>query len=123
MNETVDTDLRNDEHIQWNRDAYKANGASCSGASCASGVGSGAIASRPSNCTTGTAWWATDEGEWNSLSGGADGRLYKCTSTNTWTLYYTPYTYPHPWTGAALASPAKSGGGARHGGGAKIGDE
>jgi len=25
-----------------------------------------------------------------------NGTLYKCTSTNTWTSYYTPYTYPHP---------------------------
>jgi hypothetical protein len=27
---------------------------------------------------------------------GASGLLYKCTATDTWTLYYTPYTYPHP---------------------------
>jgi hypothetical protein len=27
---------------------------------------------------------------------GASGVLYKCTAPNTWTLYYTPYTYPHP---------------------------
>src|SRR4029077_6545981 len=26
----------------------------------------------------------------------ADGVLYKCTAPNTWTLYYTPYIYPHP---------------------------
>jgi hypothetical protein len=24
------------------------------------------------------------------------GTLYKCTAINTWTAYYTPYTYPHP---------------------------
>lgn len=24
--------------------------------------------------------------------------LYVCTATNTWTAYYTPYTYPHPLT-------------------------
>ncbi len=61
------------------------------------GVGRGVVASRPATCTTGVAYWATDEGEWNSTNGGtADGRLYKCTSTNTWTLHYTPYTYPHP---------------------------
>ena len=22
--------------------------------------------------------------------------LYKCTSTDTWEVYYTPYAYPHP---------------------------
>jgi hypothetical protein len=51
----------------------------------ASGVGSGALASRPSTCTTNVAYWATDQNQ-----------LYKCTSTNTWSLYYTPYVYPHP---------------------------
>jgi len=25
-----------------------------------------------------------------------EGTLYKCTATNTWTSYYTPYIYPHP---------------------------
>jgi hypothetical protein len=25
--------------------------------------------------------------------------LYVCTALNTWTAYYTPYTYPHPLTG------------------------
>jgi hypothetical protein len=24
--------------------------------------------------------------------------LYRCVSTNTWSLYYIPYTYPHPWS-------------------------
>jgi hypothetical protein len=62
-----------------------------------SGVGRGVVASRPATCTTGVGYWATDEGEWNSTNGSSpDGRLYKCTATNTWTLYYTPYTYPHP---------------------------
>jgi len=27
------------------------------------------------------------------------GTLYKCTSTNKWEPYYTPYTYPHPLRG------------------------
>lgn len=60
------------------------------------GVGVGAIAARPATCTAGVAYWATDEGEWNSRNTGADGQLYKCTSANTWTLYYKPYPYPHP---------------------------
>lgn len=67
-----------------------------------SGMGVGVIASRPATCTTGSGgvpgvgYWATDEGEWWAANAGADGRLYKCTATNTWTLAYTPYTYPHP---------------------------
>jgi hypothetical protein len=60
----------------------------------ASGTGSGTLASRPATCTTGVGYWATDQGSWNTQ--GASGVFYKCTSTNTWTLYYTPYTYPHP---------------------------
>lgn len=79
--------------IQPNRDYYLQN-ASFTGAS---GMGVGTIASRPATCTTGVGYWATNEGEWNDTNGAtADGRLYKCTATNTWTLYYTPFTYPHP---------------------------
>ena len=69
-----------------------------------SGTGWGTLANRPTTCTTGVAYWATDQGNWNTSSSnpygvqqnGADGVLYKATATNTWTLYYTPYTYPHP---------------------------
>ncbi len=60
------------------------------------GVGVGTIANRPTTCTAGVAYWATDEGEWNSLNAGADGRLYKAIAANTWALYYTPYIFPHP---------------------------
>ena len=49
------------------------------------GTGSGSLASRPATCTTGVVYWGTDA-----------QTLYKCASTNTWTTYYTPYTYPHP---------------------------
>jgi hypothetical protein len=52
--------------------------------------------SLPGTCTVGDGYWKTDEGEWWAANAGNDGRLYKCTSTNTWTLYYTPYVYPHP---------------------------
>ena len=62
------------------------------------GIGRGTLASRPATCTTGVGYWATDQGEWKSKNPGPDGQFYKCTSTNTWTLYYTPYTYPHPLT-------------------------
>ena len=81
-----------DTHIQANRDYYNYN-ASFDGTN---GVGSGLKAAMPAICTTGVAYWVTDEGEWNSENAGNDGRLYKCTSTDTWNLYYTPYTYPHP---------------------------
>jgi hypothetical protein len=60
------------------------------------GVGSGPLASRPATCTTGVAYWATDQGNWNQSGSGVQGELFKCTATNTWTLFYTPYIYPHP---------------------------
>jgi hypothetical protein len=91
-----------DTWLQQDRDWYTAN-ASFNGTT---GVGMGPIASRPATCTTGVAYWATNEGEWNSLQAGPDGRLYRCTATNTWTLYYTPYAYPHPWQSTGPHAPS-----------------
>lgn len=79
-------------HVQANRDYY-IQSASFNGTT---GVGVGTLANRPSACTTGVAYWATDQGEWNSRNPGSDGQLYRCTAPNSWSLYYTPYTYPHP---------------------------
>jgi hypothetical protein len=67
------------------------------------GVGYGILAARPVTCTTGVGYWATNQ-SCSNLTGmvGANpttpisGTLYKCTAPNTWTAYYTPYTYPHP---------------------------
>lgn len=68
------------------------------------GCGWGTLANRPTTCQVGVAYWATDQGSWNqSVSNpygvqqnGASGVLYVCEVEDTWTLYYTPYTYPHP---------------------------
>ncbi len=60
------------------------------------GFGHGTLANRPTTCTTGVGYWATDQGNWNQSGSGGQGQLYVCTATNTWTLSYTPYTYPHP---------------------------
>lgn len=61
------------------------------------GTGSGVLASRPSTCTPGVVYWATDQGSWNSSGGGGQGVAYKCgPSANTWGTFYTPYSYPHP---------------------------
>lgn len=94
-------------NIVENRDYYSShNNSSCNAGagSCTAGIGIGTLAQRPANCTQsnetggGVGWWATDQGgNWNASNGTAnDGALYKCTATNTWTLYYTPYQYPHP---------------------------
>jgi hypothetical protein len=93
----------NSTHIQANRDYYNYT-ASFNGTS---GVGTGSLASRPSTCTTGVAYWATDQGNWNHSGSGGQGVLYKCTATNTWTLYYTPYTYPHPLAGGSGVKPSQ----------------
>jgi len=68
------------------------------------GTGYGTLSNRPTSCTPGVGYWATDQGTWNSSGVGGQGELFICTSTNTWTLHYTPYTYPHPLsTGGTLA--------------------
>jgi len=79
------------------------------------GVGCGTLVSRPETCTTGVGYWATDQ----SCSVLTDyvgiepttpisGTLYKCTSTDTWESYFTPYTYPHPLRGADDTAPTIS---------------
>lgn len=82
-------------YVDQNREFYTSTGASCTGGgSCTTGVGVGT--SLPTTCTSGVAFWKTNEGNWDSNQAGTDGVLYTCTATNTWTLYYTPYLYPHP---------------------------
>jgi hypothetical protein len=95
--------ITSDTYVTINREFYTTNGASCtSGGACTTGIGTGT--SLPTTCTTGVGYWKTDEGNWDSVQAGTDGVLYKCTSTNTWTLYYTPYTYPHPLQNASSTS-------------------
>lgn len=71
------------------------------------GMGCGTPASRPSTCTTGTGYWATDQ-DCSSVPAGSAGAhpavpiagtLHTCTAPDTWTETFTPYAYPHPLRG------------------------
>jgi len=86
-------------HIKTNRDYYE-QPASFNGTS---GTGCGTLANRPATCTAGVGYWATTQScsDLTDYIGASpttpiSGTLYKCTATDTWTEYYTPYTYPHP---------------------------
>lgn len=97
-------------HLVANRDYFiavskNAQTSSTSPFDGTTGVGFGTLANRPTTCTHttapdgddggGVAYFATDQGTWKN--GGAGGVLYRCSATNTWTVQYTPYTYPYPW--------------------------
>jgi len=73
------------------------------------GVGVGTLADRPKTCTPGVAYWATDQGEWDSTHDGPDGQLYQCTAPDTWSFYYKPYSYPHPLTRDAVGAQTAEG--------------
>ena len=70
------------------------------------GVGFGTLANRPTSCTPQVGYWATDQGSWNQSGNGfGQGELFICTATDTWSLSYTPYTYPHPLNADSVVSP------------------
>lgn len=100
------------DSVVENTDFFNYN-ASCNSSSCSSGVGCGS-ATPTGACTTGVGYWKTSQPCSNMTGmGGANpatpisGTLYKCTAPNTWTAYYTPYTYPHPLrVGADTTPPA-----------------
>lgn len=103
-------------HLLANRDYYNAVSASpqispTSPFNGTTGIGHGTLANRPTTCTHTTApdgdqgggvmYWATDQGSWNRI--GPSGVLYRCSAANTWTVHYTPYTYPHPLQALGIA--------------------
>lgn len=78
--------------------------AACTTSSCSSGVGTGTSAPTGA-CTTGVGFWvASTASATASSSTTQGGSLYKCTSTNTWTRYYSPYTYPHPLRNGTISA-------------------
>jgi hypothetical protein len=88
------------DHIKPDRDFYGAVSASAQTSSTSpfngtTGMGFGPLSRRPTSCTTnslesggGVGYFAADDGP--------QGTLYRCAATNTWTVQYTPFTYPHP---------------------------
>jgi len=101
-------------HMQYNREAYNEVAASAQTSPTSpfngtTGMGFGTSANRPTTCTTstetafgkgaaGVGYFATDVG--------AQGTLYTCSASNTWTVYYVPYTYPHPLVSGTGSGPA-----------------
>jgi len=86
----------NTSKLQNNRDFYYDQGSKFNGTV---GTGEGLYSAIPSTCTPNVAYWATDK-----------NTLYRCSATNTWTAYYTPYTFPHPLaTGSCTIVPTSIG--------------
>jgi hypothetical protein len=95
--------------ILFNRDVYaevsqSAQSSPTSPFNGTTGTGYGTLANRPPTCTSGVGYWATDQGNWNSSGAGGQGQLFVCSSANTWTLQYTPYTFPHPLTAGGTSA-------------------
>lgn len=84
--------------------SYFAENAACTSSTCATGIGKGTTPPTGS-CTVGVGFWvASTPAVTTDKSVIQNGTFYKCTSTNTWSNYFKPYTYPHPlrsWTGGS----------------------
>jgi hypothetical protein len=81
----------------------------CTASSCSSGIGTGT--SPPTgSCTAGVGYWvASTPTATTNPSVIQNGVFYKCTSTNNWQPYFTPYTYPHPLRAGAPSTECSDG--------------
>ena len=92
------------EGTSFNGTAGIGNGSSAPGTAfptCTTNASSDAIAA-------GTTWLGVSvSGHWGpGYWDTTNNTLYVCTATNTWTAYYSPYTYPHPLEGTSPPAPA-----------------
>jgi hypothetical protein len=90
---TPTVEVQNQDYYLWCN--ASANGTGCTSFNGSTGVGSGLFSARPSTCTPQVAYWATDT-----------TTLYQCSAANAWSVYYTPFTYPHPLTQGTGTAPA-----------------
>jgi hypothetical protein len=83
--------------VQFNREVYQQFGPYGESGTFdgTRGVGEGLLSNRPATCTTGVGYWATDT-----------QTLYVASATNVWSVYYTPYCYPHPLARGVPAAPS-----------------
>lgn len=92
-----------------NVDYWNFNASWDPGEALTSGVACGTLANRPTTCTSGVGYWATNQScsdvsavvGANGIGGltrssDISGTLYKCGSSNSWSAIFTPYEYPHP---------------------------
>ena len=79
--------------------------AECTSSACVAGIGRGTTPPT-GTCKAGVGYWvASTPTPTTDSTVIQNGALYKCTSTNTWTLYYKPYIYPHPLRGVTTPKP------------------
>jgi hypothetical protein len=104
-NKVSAADEAGEANFSANRDYYDEVGkgpqsSSSSPFSGSSGVGFGTLANRPSTCTPTPSVLSQDQGRggvgYFATDQGSQGTLYACSATNTWSVHYVPYTYPHP---------------------------
>ncbi len=75
-----------DTHLVFGRELFNA-----------ANMASGPLASRPATCTFSD---LVGRDIYNATDQNVSGvQLYQCSATNTWTLHYEPYIYPHPLQG------------------------
>lgn len=79
--------------------------ASCTTSACSSGIGTDTTAPT-GTCTKGVGFWvASTPGATVDPNVIQAAKFYQCSATNTWTQYYTPYTYPHPLATTVSTNP------------------